>query len=193
MSEQSETPRQALLNASDEYSTAQGAVEHALEELFGDNSILGIGWDSYDSSLEIYVWQAPDLCPTHEQVDSVLALGFVQFWINYQDGTERHCSKASVGARHACTHNRWDAYNNGHLKTRKLERELSEVTRERDELRGKKWTQPEAQRLLDFQDAAAQGDINEAYNAIYWLVAGRAENQFKIWEEVTALATPPEK
>lgn len=118
---------------------------------------------------------------------------------------------------------KWEGNLESRLKTfaRSLERELSEVTRERrllqsehsalilessrnfnrsvaaerelEELRGKKWTQPEAQRLLDFQDAAAQGDINEAYNAIYWLVAGRAENQFKIWEEVTALATPPEK
>lgn len=135
--EQSETPRQTLLNASDEYSTAQGAVEHALEELFGDNSILGIGWDSYDSSLEIYVWQAEDLCPTPEQRDAILALGFVQFWINFKDGTERHCSAASTGERRTCTHNRWDCYNQGRLEQRKVERRLVAAERELEALRGK--------------------------------------------------------
>lgn len=132
-----QTAKETLLNASDAYSNAQWDVEDALEKLFGENTILGIGWDSYDSSLEIYVWQADDLCPTSEQRAAILALGFVQFWINFKDGTERHCSAANTGERRTCTHNRWDCYNQGHLEQRKVERRLAAAERELEELRGK--------------------------------------------------------
>ena len=108
---------------------AENEVESALEAMFGEDNMLGIAWDHYDSSLEIYPMADCEIVPNREQVKAILAMGFAQFWVNYSDGTERYYPASSLylilPQRHKVAFNRWESYNSGHRKIRELERTLA--------------------------------------------------------------------
>jgi hypothetical protein len=62
----------------------------SLEEIVGDHEWWAdLTWDWYDRSFELHgVAVGQDL--TDEQLVAFAGMGFVQCWLNYTDGTERH-------------------------------------------------------------------------------------------------------
>lgn len=87
---------------------AKDRIEDALCDLLPWEDF-GIGQDHYDNSLEIYLkgngpdeWRA-----TPELTESIKGMGFSQYWVNWPDGTEQHCTgtrkpRAQPVARSSC-------------------------------------------------------------------------------------------
>lgn len=65
-----------------------------------------IGWDHYDSSLEIHCGPSTpsDWQFTLEDVQIFPEWGFVQAWLNFHDGTEQHVTLTRVGERRKVNH-----------------------------------------------------------------------------------------
>lgn len=84
---------------------AVNEMTNGIEKLMGIE-LLGLSWDTYDDSLEIYTHSATDFRATDEQHAAILAYGCNQYWINFKDRTERH----GQGDKHASASNRWDQY-----------------------------------------------------------------------------------
>lgn len=86
---------------------AQVEAETRIEEILGVE-LLGISFDEYDSSFEIFpMSETEDVAPTQEQHTAILALGCSRYWINFADGTERYC----LGERKQSGSNRWNSHN----------------------------------------------------------------------------------
>jgi len=86
-------------------------AEQAIENILGIE-LLGIGFDDYDRSFEIFPEQAgEDVAPTKEQHDAIIALGCRHYWINFPDGSERYCRGERKPA--AGTGNRWTNFDLG--------------------------------------------------------------------------------
>jgi hypothetical protein len=108
---------------------AESQAEQAIENILGIE-LLGIGFDCYDSSFEIYPWEECDLAPTPEQHAAILALGCLRYWINFPDDTEIY----SGGQRKpAGSPGRHDRFNRGTDEQRSKESarvELEQALRE---------------------------------------------------------------
>lgn len=89
---------------------AESQCVDLLEELLGVE-LLGISFDHYDSSIEIYPQDdVEDIQVSLEKHEEILALvGCQRYWINFPDSTQRYLT----GARTESRVNRWDSYNRG--------------------------------------------------------------------------------
>ncbi len=87
---------------------AENQAEGAIEKILGVD-LLGISFDSYDGSFEIYPMEDSDLNPTPEQHAQIMALGCLRYWINFPNGTEIY----SGGPRKKATTERWHSFNRG--------------------------------------------------------------------------------
>jgi hypothetical protein len=85
---------EALFDAWRAWSRVDWAMYEQVCAIFGDN-VEDVAHDDYDRSLEIYI--KGDLVPTQPQVETVLAMGFAKFWINFPDETEICCGRLSDG------------------------------------------------------------------------------------------------
>jgi len=89
---------------------AHAKAEQAIEDILGVG-LLGINFDYYDGSFEIYPEsEVLDVATTPEQHAAIVALGCQRYWINFPDGTERYCRgdrKPAPGS------NRWNGFNTG--------------------------------------------------------------------------------
>jgi hypothetical protein len=98
---------------------AQSEAEHRLEKILGVD-LLGIGFDIYDTSFEIYPLERDaEVAPTEEQHAQILALGCERYWINFADGTQRY----GRGERRSATFNRWEAHNQCRDRSRRQVKE----------------------------------------------------------------------
>lgn len=87
--------------------TARHEAEQRIKEILG-LELLGVSFDDYDDSLEIFpLSKTADALITPAQHDALFALGCSRYWINFADGTERHCR----GERKKSAINRWESYN----------------------------------------------------------------------------------
>jgi hypothetical protein len=116
------TKPKTLMARMDDGNNAMVEAEARLSEIIGIE-LLGIGWDWYDTSFEIYPLDAEDVVLTPEQHAAILALGCARYWINFRDGTERYCN----GNRKQSSSNRWDEHNHGKERKRREEAELERV------------------------------------------------------------------
>lgn len=103
---------------------AQHECEERISEILGIQ-LLGISWDHYDDSFEIYPWEdVTDVAPTDEQHKGILALGCVRYWINFKDGSQRYCKGQRVAYSGG---NRWEQHNNYSERKRRDEEEISRL------------------------------------------------------------------
>jgi hypothetical protein len=100
------TPTPSIFARMEDGRYAEQQAEDAIEKILGVK-LLGIAFDTYDSSFEIYVWEQCELKPTRAQHEAILALGCLRYWINFPDSTEIY----SAGERKPTRYNRWDRYN----------------------------------------------------------------------------------
>jgi hypothetical protein len=119
MSDAQDIVARTLMARMEDGMMATAEAEGALTEIVGVE-LLGIGWDWYDRSFEIYPEEADDIVLTPEQHAAILALGCSRYWINFKDGTERYCN----GERKPSSSNRWEAHNRFKERKRSEEREL---------------------------------------------------------------------
>jgi hypothetical protein len=119
MSDAQDIERGTLMARMEDGHMAATEAEGALTDIVGVE-LLGIGWDWYDRSFELYPEDADDLVLTPEQHDKIMALGCMRYWINFKDGTERYCN----GERKPSSSNRWEAHNRFKERKRSEEREL---------------------------------------------------------------------
>ena len=85
---------------------AEYEVESIISEIL-EVDIIGIGFDHYDNSLEIY--PISYVMPTQEQYKAILnATGCSQYWLNFEDGKEIHNTKDN---RVKQISNQWKLFN----------------------------------------------------------------------------------
>jgi hypothetical protein len=53
------------------------------------------------------------------------------------------------------------------------------------------WTASEARKLVAARTALLEGDKDEAWHQLYWIVSDRAADPYNPWAEVEALAAAP--
>lgn len=86
---------------------AQNEAERKIEEIL-KLELLGISFDYYDASIEIYPLESEAFVPTADQVTDILELGCQRFWINFEDGQE---SYMGYGLKPCPLGNKWKKFN----------------------------------------------------------------------------------
>jgi hypothetical protein len=82
-------------------------AEKALAEILGIE-ILGIGFDTYDWSFEIFPMEdVAEVAVSDAQHKAILELGCLRYWINFPDGTEQY----GQGSRRHTGQDRWQEWN----------------------------------------------------------------------------------
>lgn len=82
-----------------------------------DIELVGISFDSYDKSMEIYPELNDELNITDAQVTAIFALGCMRFWINYPNGTDQYAAfDYKLTKRAEKKYNRWNDFNNSIVK-----------------------------------------------------------------------------
>lgn len=135
----SDTPFEKLRVA--QHAHAQLEVDIANILGWGYDNILGIGYDTYDDSFEIYPMEDCQVVVTNEMHNAILALGCTRYWINFPDGTEQY----GRAERKPSAFHRWNGFNEHWGEVRKVERRLQDA----EQLIGK---MEEALRLVDYID-----------------------------------------
>lgn len=153
----------ALFAKMEEGDQAEWEIRARLEEIIGEDSLLGMGYDFYDASLEIYImdWSgrgSHEELPTNSatfqlgrgQVEAIFErTGCHQFWVNFKDGSEQFCRRSFerdggeivpllVGDRTPKPNNdRFERYNHGRNELHKLKVKLAHLQRDLDALRAR--------------------------------------------------------
>ena len=148
---------------------AEVAAESALEEILGVD-LLGIGFDDYDSSFEIYPMpEVQDVIVSEEQHAKIMALGCSRYWINFPDDTERY----GRGERHPGHKGSWERFNSGATPTGVDEG-------------------PEIRRNADgsLDEVVARGDFHlEQMSATHWWMAINYDGERRICVNLQSKAT----
>lgn len=151
-----------LFTTMEEGHDAEWEIRARLEDIIGESQVMGMGYDFYDSSLEIYVmdWtgttltksdpaahpaQNPAFVLTREQAAAIFErTGCARFWVNFKDGTEQYCAcqyeyppgtvvPMHVGERRKASYNRWERFNEGPDPTHKLKVKMAHLQRQLSE------------------------------------------------------------
>lgn len=135
-------------------------AEDAIEEILGVD-LLGISFDDYDSSFEIYPLNADDVVLSSEQHAAILALGCNRYWINFKDGTERYSNgdrKAAAGSSRWASHNAFkERKRSEEAEVKRLREALTSVLRHfptDTDLMEAGWTPREVEEACSVHDAA---------------------------------------
>lgn len=110
---------------------AEIECREALEEILGID-LLGIGFDDYDMSFEIYPDDdVEDVKITKDVNEKILALGAIRYWINFPDGSQRYMTGERIAGG---AYNRWIGYNHSTELRRSVLSRLQAVQNELFEL-----------------------------------------------------------
>ena len=108
--------------------------ERHLEEIL-NVPLLGIAWDSYDDSFEIYPMTDDEITMTPEQHDKIIKMGCGQYWINFPNGDEQHCTNSRIKKGS----DNWTMFNNDLNIKRQASLEINEAYKIADKAMLQEW------------------------------------------------------
>lgn len=151
---------------------AEFQAEDRIAEILGVE-LLGISFDTYDSSFEIYPDSGvSDVTVSDEQHAALLALGCSRYWINFENGDERYCQ----GNRISKNSDRWKRHNS-YTEQKRSQAEQAAATLRQAVKRARREALEEARKAVLSEvlhlevvnceeDVAYNTAINDAQNAI---------------------------